>query len=215
MRQRQGQELESKEGKFDVEHCSKSRNLIFTKFPVLHVTVFAVTRLSRGEEGNFKSSPMVTLIYKIYLMYIEEKRTSLKISSLMGDFKDLCKKKNQTCCWYFACQGTSMSKLENTNCCIHQLTDGRLSFSATGASSRKIRFHNIFATAVLSSFICEKMHILTNHYLKGRVLFGGSNALCLREAFRAVDFISSSPLCTDTAPRGFQVAAVRCPLLTR
>ena len=92
MRQRQGQELESKEGKFDVEHCSKSRNLIFTKFPVLHVTVFAVTRLSRGEEGNFKSSPMVTLIYKIYLMYIEEKRTSLKISSLMGDFKDLCKK---------------------------------------------------------------------------------------------------------------------------
>ena len=92
MRQRQGQELESKEGKFDVEHCSKSRNLIFTKFPVLHVTVFAVTRLSRGEEGNFKSSLMVTLIYKIYLMYIEEKRTSLKISSLMGDFKDLCKK---------------------------------------------------------------------------------------------------------------------------
>ena len=92
-------------------------------------------------------------------MYIEEKRTSLKISSLMGDFKDLCKK-NQTCCWYFACQGTSMSKLENTNSCIHQLTDGRLSFSATGASSRKILFHNIFATAVLSSFICEKMHIL-------------------------------------------------------
>ena len=164
MRQRQGQELESKEGKFDVEHCSKSRNLIFTKFPVLHVTVFAVTRLSRGEEGNFKSSLMVTLIYKIYLMYIEEKRTSLKISSLMGDFKDLCKK-NQTCCWYFACQGTSMSKLENTNSCIHQLTDGRLSFSATGASSRKILFHNIFATAVLSSFICEKMHILLDQSL--------------------------------------------------
>ena len=60
---------------------------------MLHVTVFAVTRLSRGEEGNFKRSLLVTLIYKIYLMYIEEKRTSLKISSLMGDFKDLCKKK--------------------------------------------------------------------------------------------------------------------------
>ena len=89
MRQQQGQELESKEGKFDVEHCSKSRNLIFTKFPVVHVTVFAVTRLSRGEEGNFKSSSTVTLI----CIYIEEKRTPLKISSLMGDFKDLYKKK--------------------------------------------------------------------------------------------------------------------------
>ena len=97
------------------------------------------------------------------LNFYEEKRTSLKISSLTGNFKDLCKKK--TCCWYFACQGTSMSKLENTNSCIHQLTDGRLSFSATGASSRKIRFHNIFATAVLSSFICEKMHILLDQSL--------------------------------------------------
>ena len=93
MRQRQGQELESKEGKFDVEHCSKSRNLIFTKFPVVHVTVFAVTRLSRGEEGNFKSSSTVTLI----CIYIEEKRTPLKISSLMGDFKDLYKKSQTRC----------------------------------------------------------------------------------------------------------------------
>ena len=53
------------------------------------MTVFAVTRLSRGEEGNFKSSSTVTLI----CIYIEEKRTPLKISSLMGDFKDLYKKK--------------------------------------------------------------------------------------------------------------------------